>query len=409
MARLFTAANSERFVVSELVRGVSPVSMGCWFFAVNASSDDYAMLQLTDQSSPNNFFRLGFAGARGNSDFREIMAFVGGTADSDAALTPATVLNEWHHACAVFPDVNSRTAFLDGVPALTTTTISHPTGIDAMDVGFEGDLTSGDPWDGRLAHVAVWDIALTTADVEMLAAGISPLKVRPNNLIFYAPLRLQSGDERDLVGGKTLTDVNTVTAADGPRAFAPSTSQLISLPGIQVESASGTPSITPVTASGTAEIKRNASGAATLAAILAAGTALVINAASGTPDIPTIEAAGTALVIHAASGTPNVPTIEATGMATVNAQIIATGAPIVPAVTASGTVEIIRNANGTPSIAPIESAGTAQVVKSASGAGTIPAIVGAGTAAIVNSSSGAATIAPVESFAHCRALQYRLQ
>jgi len=169
MARLFTAANSERFVVSELVHGTAPVSMACWFYAVNATSDDYCMLQLTDQSTATNFFRLSFAGARGVSDFREIMAFVGGSADADAALTSATVLNEWHHACAVFPDVNSRTAYLDGVAATNNNSVTHPTGIDAMDIGFEGDSTPGDPWDGRLAHVAVWGIALTTEDVEMPA------------------------------------------------------------------------------------------------------------------------------------------------------------------------------------------------------------------------------------------------
>jgi len=304
MARLFTAANSERFVVNELVRGVSPVSMGCWFYAVNASSDDYAMLQLSDQSTATNFFRLGFAGARGSSDFREIMAFVGGSADADAALTPATVLNEWHHALAVFPDVNSRSAYLDGVQAETVSTVTHPTGIDAMDIGYEGDSTPGDPWDGRLCDVAVWDVALTPNDAAMLAAGYSPLLVKPNNLIFFAPLILHSGDERDFVGGKTLVDTNTVTFADPPRLIRIGRQPLITMEG--PVAGSGAATVPAVTAAGTAQVKRNASGAATLAAIVATGAAVLVHDASGAADVPTIEAAGTAQVSKTASGAATV-------------------------------------------------------------------------------------------------------
>jgi hypothetical protein len=372
MARLFVAANSERFLVNEVVASGSPVSIGCWFYAVNATNDDYCLLQLTDEATADNFFRLGFAGSRGGATGREIQAFVGGSADADAAQTADATLNQWQHALAVFPDVNSRTAYLDGVGTTNNNAVTHPTGIDVMNIGWEGDSTPGDPWDGRIAHVAVWEGALTADDAAMLAAGVSPLKVRRDLLIFYAPLWLASGDERDYVGEKTLTDVNTVGNASGPNVMGMATGQNVALPPRQ---GTGAPSIAPVEASGTAKVKRMASGAATLAAIVAAGTVALT---------------------HNCSGAATLASVEASGMATVESAIIANGAATTPAVEASGTAEIVRNANGAATIPAVEASGNAVKRNSASGGGTIAPVEAAGTASVTNSASGAATLGPVE-------------
>ncbi len=185
--------------------------------------------------------------------------------------------------------------------------------------------------------------------------------------------------------------------------------------------ASGTPSIPSIAASGAATVHRAASGAAILTAIIAAGVATVVHTASdGAPSLAPIESTGTAQIIKTASGSPSVPVITASGAATVHraASGAATlsaveaagsavhhksasdGAPAIAPVEASGVAVIRRTASGNPAVPAITSSGSATVHKEASdGAPTIPAIEAAGTANVAGNvtSSGAAILTPVES------------
>ncbi len=70
---------------------------------------------------------------------------------------------------------------------------------------------------GRLSEVGIWNVALTAAEVASLAKGMTCDKVRPQNLVFYAPL------VRDLIdakGGLTITNNNGATVANHPRVYA---------------------------------------------------------------------------------------------------------------------------------------------------------------------------------------------
>jgi hypothetical protein len=42
--------------------------------------------------------------------------------------------------------------------------------------------------DGRTAEVGIWNAALTAAEIASLAKGMTPDKIRPQSLVFYAPL-----------------------------------------------------------------------------------------------------------------------------------------------------------------------------------------------------------------------------
>jgi hypothetical protein len=69
---------------------------------------------------------------------------------------------------------------------------------------------------GTIAEVGIWNVALTTAEIASLAKGMTPDKIRPQRLVFYAPL------VRDLVdakGGLTITN-NGATVANHPRVYA---------------------------------------------------------------------------------------------------------------------------------------------------------------------------------------------
>ena len=60
----------------------------------------------------------------------------------------------------------------------------------------------------------MWNVALTDADAAALAAGLSPLLVRPDALLVYAPL---VRGHQDRAGGVSLSETASApTVADHP-------------------------------------------------------------------------------------------------------------------------------------------------------------------------------------------------
>lgn len=71
------------------------------------------------------------------------------------------------------------------------------------------------PLTGPLAEVAKWNVGLGTAEITALSKRISPLRIRPAQRAFYAPLVRSVYDAH----GLALTDTNT-TAFDHPPTIA---------------------------------------------------------------------------------------------------------------------------------------------------------------------------------------------
>ena len=69
----------------------------------------------------------------------------------------------------------------------------------------------------QISEVGTWNAALTANEVASLANGMTCDKIRPQSLVFYAPL------VRDLIdakGGLTITNNNGATVATHPRVYA---------------------------------------------------------------------------------------------------------------------------------------------------------------------------------------------
>lgn len=57
--------------------------------------------------------------------------------------------------------------------------------------------------DGRLAELAVWNAALTPAEIASLAKGFRPQRVRPQSLVFCVPLLRTNQDIKNATSGTT--------------------------------------------------------------------------------------------------------------------------------------------------------------------------------------------------------------
>lgn len=69
---------------------------------------------------------------------------------------------------------------------------------------------------GDICDCAIWSTDLSDAEIASLAKGFKPTRIRPQSLVFYAPLIRNLQDTR---GGLTITNNNTATVAVHPRVY----------------------------------------------------------------------------------------------------------------------------------------------------------------------------------------------
>jgi hypothetical protein len=214
MARNFTAASSQSLEVTSAPATNVPLTMCAWFQVPNA--DD-----------PNAFAGLVTLGTQNGVDryslfYRSVVNNVAATAVQGGTLGVATTSsgpssNTWTHACAVFTSTTSRTAYINAGNSGTNTTSVTVGAPNNVIIAARYATTLGAYLTGLIAEVGIWNAALTAAEIASLAKGMTCDKVRPQNLVFYAPL------VRDLIdakGGLTITNNNSATVANHPRVYA---------------------------------------------------------------------------------------------------------------------------------------------------------------------------------------------
>ncbi len=189
-------------------RDVVPLTVAAW-----AKPDVDARLQIASINSgaETNRFSIEASGTTAGDPVRA-QSVAAGTVRNAVTTTALSWAGVWQHACGVFASSTSRSAFLNGAGKGSNVQTSTPAGLNALWLGRQPD--GGAPFDGRLGHVAVWNIALSDADVAALAAGDNPLTIQPANLIRYWPLE---DDAVCVITGEVLTlSGATFDAADNP-------------------------------------------------------------------------------------------------------------------------------------------------------------------------------------------------
>jgi hypothetical protein len=220
MAYEFNGTSQYLNVGSAPVSG-APLTLACWFNSDSATTNQTILgisADIVGIGNVSNWFRIRLAGAVAGDPVQAEAAVSPTFAGASSSVGYTT--GSWHHACGVFSNNASRTIYLDGANSSTNTTSVSPTGLNGIQIGaiYHEDLNSIVNYtDGRIAEVGIWNAALTAAEVASLAKGMTCDKVRPQSLVFYAPL------VRDLIdakGGLTITNNNGATVANHPRVYA---------------------------------------------------------------------------------------------------------------------------------------------------------------------------------------------
>ncbi|WP_009964864.1 LamG-like jellyroll fold domain-containing protein [Verrucomicrobium spinosum] len=169
-----------------------PVTLAAWFktttlsvsqVIVSIGNADGSRLAITITSAGNP--RAGSVTASGTT--------------SGPQQTGGLSTGTWFHIVGAFTSSTSRTLYVDGAFVGTDTTSSTISTFDRMAIGSRWEPSAwGTFFNGQIAEPAMWSDALTAAEAAALAKGFSPALVRPQSLVFYAPL---VRDLMDLKGG----------------------------------------------------------------------------------------------------------------------------------------------------------------------------------------------------------------
>lgn len=197
-----------------------PLTLACWV-KLNTTASSQTLVTIGGSQSPNgdcwilhyfpstvNRFSVGS---------RQYGTGFGVTATNFTL--PST--NVWYHVLGVITSRTNRALYLNGIYQTTELTNLDPQGPPSrvgIGVRVDTSIPGPTPWylDGELAHVGIWNVALTANEIAQLGGegnpgkAVSPNKIRPLNLVFYAPLDgIATGHEWNVVG-PFLLNSNTV-------------------------------------------------------------------------------------------------------------------------------------------------------------------------------------------------------
>ncbi len=216
MARALASASSQYMANAAAALTATPLTLACWGKPTNFTGTN-VVLGIFDSTVTNRRFELLTVITTGIVRATHSDQTTTGAASTSVAATSGS----WNHMCGVFTSTSSRTAYVNGGSSGTDTTsvTGSMASINRTTVGRRDTSSQNSYFNGSVAEVGIWNVALSATDVAALAAGVCPLLVRPDALVFYAPLMGVASPEPDFKGRFDLTLNNTPTASVHPRIY----------------------------------------------------------------------------------------------------------------------------------------------------------------------------------------------
>ena len=215
MARLFSDESSEGLYLANPIITTPPFSVSSWFYPDEAEMSNL-VFGMADMDWDNQWYGMSCLSLAATQYLR-VIAY--GTSPDIIDSTTEVNVNAWNHCLGVWAATDDRKVYLNGGGKNTTAVDITVTGIEMLSIGYLNRFTPAGYSSGREAEVGIWNVALTDAEVAILAAGYSPLFVRPQNLVYYFPLIRD--DDNCLMSGVNLTAVGTPEVIEHPRIIRP--------------------------------------------------------------------------------------------------------------------------------------------------------------------------------------------
>jgi len=173
--------------------------------------------QLGHVSASDDNWTIEFRGDTGGDPVQFRVANGGGGVTRVVNSSGSFAASTWHDIVARATSTTDYDIFLDGVRSDGSTAAGIPSTTTRFVIGaFLSSGAYGSYLNDDICRCAAWSAALTDAEVLSLAAGFSPRRIRPQNIVFYAPLVREVQDI--FRNGVVLTDTGTAYA-EHPRTY----------------------------------------------------------------------------------------------------------------------------------------------------------------------------------------------
>ena len=207
MAYSFDGVNQYISSSSSPVTGAMPITAFCIVKRSAVSTND-SLISLS-KSGGGGALVMYFQGSSNS-----IFLYNEGSSSVNWQATSANTSTEWQSLTALWKSSSARQVYVNSVASSENTQNIGAVSLNRIGVGADFEGTS--PLTGFLAEVAIWTAELTVDEVNSLSKGFKPNRVRPQSLVFYAPLLRNLQDMRDNLA---LTNNNTATVSDHPRVY----------------------------------------------------------------------------------------------------------------------------------------------------------------------------------------------
>lgn len=202
------------------------LSLAGWNFTLFAwlkhestsSTDILAGVSAGDKDDTNNSSNLEFRnpGGSGNKRWMAINIDNGGSNDTTLRSTNNSITQSvWYPFVGVFKGQNDIDVRFDTTVSTTENTTgsgADPTLYDRFTIGVRSESSPVNFWEGWIAEVAIWNVALNSQEQKILTDRFSPAFVRPGNLLGYYPLGGPFGENFNCVRGS----LGTLTTSGSP-------------------------------------------------------------------------------------------------------------------------------------------------------------------------------------------------
>jgi hypothetical protein len=206
MSRLFVASSNQYLDAGTVLSfdGTDQLTLATWICKRSTNGEGRVIAKWTAGSWQ---YLLAITGSK-----TMLALYIGG---GTYVVTGSTTLQQdiWYHIAGTY-DGSVIRVHVDGVQDGFKNQSGNLGALNpALRIGIGSGTES--PFDGCIGHPAIWDVGLSANEIASLAAGISPLQIRRDNLVAYWPLNGQS-PELDVVGRLDMTLFNSPTVAEEP-------------------------------------------------------------------------------------------------------------------------------------------------------------------------------------------------
>lgn len=219
-SRQFTETSGQFMARTTAPVSTYPCTISVWYKPSNNTSNQ-SIVYLGSATDQRRFLIYRTSSVSNNFAAMDNRSNGGAVIQIIVSTTQLNSSTTWYHVVGVYASATDRKLYVNGVFEASDTNSMTTTSLDKMGIGARAAPAPsyGLYANAKIAEVAIWNVALSSAEILSLAKGANPQAVQPAALKSYIPLCTGLSPDIDFLGG-TIGLTNSPSASvDHPPVF----------------------------------------------------------------------------------------------------------------------------------------------------------------------------------------------